>query len=304
MPIYPRLERSPRPHRRHRPHYLLPVIGAVGLILLLVAGGAYLLLGRGPHAQGRIADASRSPSPNVSASPRHRLYHLAVPMLMYHHIAPVRRGSPLLYVSSAEFEAQLTYLQSHGYHAVTLQQLYDAWTKGAKLPAKPVVLSFDDGYLDQYRYAAPLLWRSGDPAVLNLIIDNLGSVLTPAMVKQLIAWGWEIDSHTITHHELSGLSPRQLRYELVGSRNLLRRDFGVPVNFFCYPGGVHDAAVVAAARRAGYLAASSIQYGLADVSQRFALPRIVVYWGESMSRFAARLHAERWAETVRTSPAP
>jgi hypothetical protein len=254
MPTYPRLERSPRPRGRRRPHYLLPVIALAALILLLLGGGAYLLLGRSPHAQGRTADGSPSPSPSVSASPHHRLCHIVVPILMYHHVAPLQRGSPLLYVSPSQFAAQLAYLHSHGYHVVTLQQLYDAWTQGAKLSAKPVVLSFDDGYLDQYRYAAPLLWRSGDAAVLNLIVDNLGSVLTQAMVKQLIAWGWEIDSHTISHRDLTRLSARQLRYELIGSRNLLRRDFGVPVNFFCYPGGVHDASVVGAVRKAGYLA--------------------------------------------------
>lgn len=220
---------------------------------------------------------------------------------MYHHIAPVRKGSSLLYVSPRELAAQLAYLQAHGYHVVSLQQVYDAWTKGASLPAKLVVLSFDDGYLDQYRYAAPLLRRYHDPAVLNLIVDNLGRVLTPAMVKQMVAWGWEVDSHTITHRDLTRLSAATVRRELVGSRDLLQRDLGVAVNFFCYPGGVHDAAVVAAVRRAGYLAATSIQYGLADISQRFALPRIVVYWGESMSRFAARLHAERWAEMVPAS---
>jgi peptidoglycan/xylan/chitin deacetylase (PgdA/CDA1 family) len=304
MSIYPRLERSPRPQRRRRPHYLLPVIAAAALILLLVGGGAYLLVARSPHAQGSTAQASPSASPTASASPSPHLHHIAVPILMYHHIAPVREGSSLLYASPRELEAQLAYLQAHGYHVVTLQQLYDAWTKGARLPAKPVVLSFDDGYLDQYRYAAPLLNRYHDPAVLNLIVDNLGRVLTSGMVKQMIASGWEVDSHTITHRDLTKLPAATVRRELRGSRDLLRRTFGVSVNFFCYPGGIHDAAVVAAVRQAGYLAATSIQYGLADISQRFALPRIVVYWGESLGRFAARLHAERWAEMVPASAGP
>jgi peptidoglycan/xylan/chitin deacetylase (PgdA/CDA1 family) len=256
---------------------------------------------RGPHAQGSSAQESPSPSPSASSSASPHLRHIALPILMYHHIAPVRDGSPLLFVSPRELAAQLAYLQAHGYHVVSLQQVYDAWTKGTSLPTKPVVLSFDDGYLDQYRYAAPLLRRHHDVAVLNLIVDNLGRVLTPAMVKQMIAWGWEVDSHTITHRDLTRLSAATVRRELLGSRDLLQRTFGVPVNFFCYPDGIHDAAVVVAVRRAGYLAASSIQYGLADISQRFALPRIVVYWGESEGRFAARLHAERWAEMVPAS---
>lgn len=223
---------------------------------------------------------------------------LPVPILMYHHVAPVRKGSPLLYVSPSQFDAQLTYLHDHGYDVVTLQQVYAAWMNEGSLPAKPVVLSFDDGYVDQYRYAAPLLRSFGDPAVLNLIVHNLGRAFTEVMVAQMIAWGWEIDSHTITHRDLTRLLPRQVRYELVGSRNVLRRSFGVSVNFFCYPGGAQNPTVVEAVRKAGYLGATGIQYGLADPAQLFSLPRIVVYWGEPQSRFAARLQAAHWAAAV------
>ena len=273
-------------------------MAAATLIVLLAVAGVYLLSLHGPHRQSVVARSSPSPSPSASASPHHHVRHVSVPILMYHHVAPVRKGSPLLYVSPTQLAAQLAYLQGHGYHVVTLQQLYDAWMNGGSLPAKPVVLSFDDGYPDQYRYAAPLLRRFGDPAVLNLIVHNLGGAFTQAMVAQMIAWGWELDSHTISHRDLARLSPGQLRHELVGSRNLLRRSFGVTVNFFCYPGGVHDAKVVAAVRKAGYLAATSIQYGLADPTELFSLPRIVVYWGESQSRFGARLRAAQWAEAV------
>jgi peptidoglycan/xylan/chitin deacetylase (PgdA/CDA1 family) len=274
------------------------VVAAAALILLLAVAGVYLLSLHGSHSQGVVAQSSPSPSPSAFGLAHQHGRHLPVAILMYHHISPVRKGSPLLYVSPAQLATQLAYLQSHGYHVVTLQQLYDAWMNEGSLPAQPVVLSFDDGYPDQYRYAAPLLRHFGDPAVLNLIVHNLGGAFTQAMVARMIAWGWELDSHTISHRDLARLSPGQLRYELAGSRNRLRRSFGVAVNFFCYPGGVHDAKVVAAVRTAGYLAATSIQYGLADPAELFSLPRIVVYWGESQSRFAARLRAARWAEAI------
>jgi len=272
--------------------------------MVLLAGAAYLLLPRGSHPQSVAAQRSPSPSPSASASPHHHVRHVSVPILMYHHIAPLRRGSSLLCVSPTQLAAQLAYLRSHGYHVVTLQQVYDAWMNGASLPARPVVLSFDDGYLDQYRNAAPLLRRYGDPAVLNLIVHNLSQVFTPAMVKQMIAWGWEVDSHTISHRDLTRLSAAGLRRELLGSGNLLRRSFGVPANFFCYPGGAHNATVVAAVRKAGYLAASSIQFGLAEPSQLFALPRIVVYQGEPLGRFGARLRASHRAEAVGSQARP
>jgi peptidoglycan/xylan/chitin deacetylase (PgdA/CDA1 family) len=74
---------------------------------------------------------------------------------MYHHVAPIRPGSALLWVTRAQFAHELAYPRSHGYQAVTVQQVYRCWTRGSALPARPVVLSFDDGYLDQYRYADP-----------------------------------------------------------------------------------------------------------------------------------------------------
>ncbi len=217
---------------------------------------------------------------------------------MYHHVAPSRGGSALLWVTRAQFARELGYLRGHGFHTVTMRQVYQCWTQGSPLPARPVVLSFDDGYLDQYRYAAALLRRRGDTAVLNLIVHNLGRALTIAMISRMAAWGWEIDSHTITHRDLTRLSPAAVAYELKGSRDLLQRYFGVPVDFFCYPGGVYDSAVKAAVRRAGYLAATSVWYGLARPSELFALPRIVVFGGESLKVFAEGLSGSRKGEAA------
>jgi peptidoglycan/xylan/chitin deacetylase (PgdA/CDA1 family) len=219
-----------------------------------------------------------------------------VPILMYHHVARGRAGAPLLWVRRAQLRGELAYLRDHGYHAVTMQQVYDRWTQGRALPARPVVLSFDDGYLDQYRYAAPLLRHYGDPGVLNLIVRNLGRTLTIAMVARMAGWGWEIDSHTITHRDVTLLPPATAAYELKGSRDLLQRYFHVPVNFFCYPGGSYDKAVEAAVRRAGYLAATSVWFGLARPRDLYGLPRIVVFGGEPLAVFAAGLEGSRRAE--------
>jgi peptidoglycan/xylan/chitin deacetylase (PgdA/CDA1 family) len=83
---------------------------------------------------------------------------------------------------------------------------------------------------------------------------------------------------------------------LKGSRDLLQRYFHVPVNFFCYPGGSYDKAVEAAVRRAGYLAATSVWFGLARPRDLYGLPRIVVFGGEPLAVFAAGLEGSRRAE--------
>jgi peptidoglycan/xylan/chitin deacetylase (PgdA/CDA1 family) len=96
----------------------------------------------------------------------------------------------------------------------------------------------------------------------------------------MIRNGWEVDSHTHTHPDLTTLSAGQLRREVRGSRAALRRVFHVPVRFFCYPAGAFDAAVIDAVREAGYLGATTEIPGLARRSQAYTLARIRVDAGE------------------------
>ena len=205
--------------------------------------------------------ATRAPSAaaaeSAAASSRAFVKHpQAVPILVYHHVQSYQAGYYLLYVSTFQFASQLSYLHHNGYHPVTLRRVYDAWTGRAKLPRRPVVLSFDDGYLDQYTNAAHLLRRYHYPAVLNLVVHN-GTALSRAMVRRMIAWGWEVDSHTLTHPLLTHLAASQLRYQLVESKRILKHRFHVPVDFLCYPGGIYDRRVMRAVRAAGYLGATT-----------------------------------------------
>ena len=157
-----------------------------------------------------------------------------------------------MYVGTSQFAGQLRYLRSHGYHPVTMQQVWDDWTGKADLPRRPVVLSFDDGYPDQYSNAARQLRRYHWPAVLNLVVHR-GTALSNSQVRRMVKWGWEIGSHTLGHPSLTRCSTATLRHELVMSRRILRKQFDVPVDFLCYPGGAYDGRVMRAARDAGYL---------------------------------------------------
>jgi peptidoglycan/xylan/chitin deacetylase (PgdA/CDA1 family) len=114
------------------------------------------------------------------------------------------------------------------------------------------------------------------------------------MVRAMIAAGWEVDAHTITHPDLTKVGAAQLQQEVGGSRAILRRDFHVPVAFFCYPAGRFDATAEAAVRRAGFLAATTTQPGLAAPGgDDFALPRIRVNGGETAAELMATLRSAR-----------
>jgi peptidoglycan/xylan/chitin deacetylase (PgdA/CDA1 family) len=208
-----------------------------------------------------------------------------VPVLMYHVIGtpPPAAPYPELFVSPRLFAAQIAALARAGYHAVTLDRVWQAWHGRAPLPPRPVVLTFDDGYRGDYGAAMPILHRHRWPGVLNLLVANLhrhGWGLKAWMVRRMIANGWEVDSHTLTHPDLATVGTRRLRREVRGSRAVLRRLFHVPVRFFCYPSGAFDAAVIAAVRRAGYLGATTEIAGLARRSRPFRLARIRVAGGE------------------------
>jgi len=227
---------------------------------------------------------------------RYRGPHLRtpVPVLMYHAVGTPPAGAPYpeLFVSDHLFRDQVRALAGAGYHAVTLDRVWRAWHGRARLPARPIVLSFDDGYRGDFGVAMPALRRLGWPGVLNLLVANLHRRhwgLDTAMVRRMAANGWEIDSHTLTHPDLAAVSAARLWREVHRSRVVLHRLFGGPVSFFCYPSGEFDATVIAAVRRAGYLAATTTLPGLARPAQPFALRRIRVDGGEQASLLLATI---------------
>jgi peptidoglycan/xylan/chitin deacetylase (PgdA/CDA1 family) len=222
---------------------------------------------------------------------------MPIPILMYHVVSSAPPGTPNaeLWVPEERFARQMHALRHAGYSGITLGQALAAWRTGAGLPRHPVVVSFDDGYLSHYTHARPVLRALGWPGVLNLALGHLGpGGLTSHQIRALIADGWEVDSHTISHSDLTTLGPAALRREVAGSRRELQRRFGVPADFFCYPAGRFDAAVIAAVRAAGYLGATTTVEGYASARQQhFELARIRVNGSDSAAALLSRLALER-----------
>ena len=203
-----------------------------------------------------------------------------VPIFMYHLIAAAPAGTayPDLWVPPEELKAQVSALDEAGYVGVTLDEVWDAWHGDGRLPKKPVVLSFDDGSYSQVLSAGPILKDAGWPGVLNLTTDHVGKDGIPSWgVKRLIKLGWTVDSHTITHPDVTSLDAAALARELSGSKAQIKAKFGVTPKFFCYPAGRNDATSRAAVEEAGYLGATTTEPGIAArADDPFALPRIRV----------------------------
>jgi peptidoglycan/xylan/chitin deacetylase (PgdA/CDA1 family) len=273
---------------------LVAVAVVAGAVVLLTPGGdgssssATPGRGTGPPAHGK-AKADTGLVRNATPQPSWRPHTGPVPILEYHVLGPPPPGAPYpeLFVSRPDFHRQMDWLDEHGYEAVTLETVEKAWYHGGTLPAKPVVISFDDGYRPQYTYALPELRKHGWPGLLNLKAE--GSELYSGNVEAMIDAGWEVAAHTIHHLDLTTLDPEQLTEEVAGSRRMLQREYGVPVKNFCYPAGRFDSTVIAAVEAAGYTGATTEIPGYASRDKPYELDRYEILGSAGVSGLAADL---------------
>jgi peptidoglycan/xylan/chitin deacetylase (PgdA/CDA1 family) len=284
-------------------------LALVAIIVLVLVLGSIGGSGGGPSPQRSARAAQRSTAPasrSRTSGATSQSATTAVPILEYHVInAPPAQSAanPALYVPATEFSSQMAALKANGWHAVTLDQVQAYWTRGASLgPGKPIVLSFDTGYASQYTNAAPVLKRLGWVGVENLQLNGLSPAdggLTDAQIRGLIAAGWELDTQGVTNADLITLNATQLSSEIDTARQTLRSSYDVPANWFSYPSGHYDATVVAAARAAGLVGATTVNPGWASPQQdRFRLPRLPVLGGTSPSSLLSQIASARADTTV------
>src|SRR4051812_15366810 len=285
---------------------VLAVLGGVAAAAITSLGGEGNEGARTSAAHNGGGGGGGAPGGSGTSYPADwKPYTGPIPILEYHAIQPPVSGSayPQPFVPQADFVEQMKWLDEHGYEAVTLDQVEDAWDAGGELPPKPVVLTFDDGYLSQYVAAFPALEHFHWPGVLNLVAEN--SDLPNEDVRKMLDADppWELAGHTITHADLTTLSGADLGHEVAGSRRILQARFGVPVDNFCYPAGRYDDAVIAAVKDAGYRGATSEVPGLATPDHPYVLNRIQIALDDGLDGFVSKLKAAE-AGSPETSVSP
>lgn len=216
------------------------------------------------HAIGVRPKPRTEPAPApVPREEARRPSEIAVPVLVYHNIRPAK-GAPAARpydVTPEELDAQLGILATEGFTPITVSAAVDA-LRGAPLPEKPVIITFDDGRADQYENAVPLLQKRGFVAtfyVFTNAIDRPG-YLTREQIVALIAQGHEIGSHAVYHPYLTKSDDAALKEELERSKATLEEVTGRPVRAFAYPFGLTDARVIAATGAAGYDSARGLEH--------------------------------------------
>lgn len=234
------------------------------------------------------------------------------PLVLGYHA--VSDGWPSdLAVRPAEFKRQLENLLWRGYRGTTFSQL-----AAGDCPAKPMAVTFDDGYVSVYENAMPILREVGVPGTIfvpTALIGNEPIAAWPGLEQwsgsefadelRLLGWdelremqaqGWEVASHTCTHARLPTLDDEALAAELTDSRQRCSEEMGGPCRTLAFPYGSFDARVSAASKEAGYEAAVTLRPG---PLRRYSWPRIGIYNGDDMLRFSLKVSPTlRWLRST------
>ncbi|OGL46399.1 MAG: hypothetical protein A2W05_10265 [Candidatus Schekmanbacteria bacterium RBG_16_38_10] len=208
-------------------------------------------------------------------------------------------------VSPDKFRRQMQCLKVMGYTPISLDDLHGYFVnKYSNLPEKPIAITFDDGYIDNYENAFPVLKEYNFPAAIFMVSGfigkfNMWDIANGYPEKPLMGWrelqeivkgGVTIGSHTINHPWLTQLNSDEAKREVGESKKSLEDRLGMPINHFAYPYGDLNQPIVDMVKDAGYVTACSVRAGFnMKNTDPFILKRIGVFGEDSLWRFALKV---------------
>jgi peptidoglycan/xylan/chitin deacetylase (PgdA/CDA1 family) len=190
--------------------------------------------------------------------------HYVVPILMYHHVGvPSDTKWRLNTVSEKSFDYQLNFMKRHDFHVISFDDFITGTRLGQEFARNTVIIQFDDGYEDNYKYAFPILKKYGYPAIVFLTSDKIGDpgFLTWDQVKEMEKSGFMAGAHTRHHAYLPTVDPSKLEDEIAGSKKIIEDHLGHRIDYFAYPIGGFTTAVKDIVRQSGYKAAVTTNRG-------------------------------------------
>lgn len=201
-----------------------------------------------------------------------------VPVLAYHRVGFTTSD---LTVSLQRFKNDLQQLKADGYTSIKLDDfLRFIDDRNVELPEKPVLITFDDGYQDNYEHAFPILQQFGMVGSFFIITGMLGQPerVTESQVKEMDAGGMSIGSHTVSHRALAELSAEEAGRELQMSKETLEDLLGKEIKAIAYPRGSYTPETIELGKRFGYAAGFTVREGTCiKHSPDFELNRIPVF---------------------------
>jgi peptidoglycan/xylan/chitin deacetylase (PgdA/CDA1 family) len=239
--------------------------------------------------------ATPGPTPDGTAR------KVRAPILMYHYISEPPANADIyrkdLSVSPQQFESHLRYLKENGYQVITLDDLLGSLTSGKPLPPKPVILTFDDGYVDNYTNAFPLLQKYGMVGHFFIITDFVNEKRTEYMtwlqIEAMSAAGQRFGSHSRDHPDLKGKPVDYLVWQALGGMEAIQKHLGYHPRWISYPSGSYDAQTIAVYKSANYWGGLSTEQGATHTLDRiFDLKRVRVRGSHTASDLAMLLEMD------------
>jgi peptidoglycan/xylan/chitin deacetylase (PgdA/CDA1 family) len=217
---------------------------------------------------------------------------------MYHHLESLAPSASLLLktwtVSPTSFKSQLDYLAAHDYHTISFSQLDAFFEGGMPLPVHPIILTFDDGWSEDYTVAFPALRERGMRGTFFVPTSYAGApggnLLSWEEIGEMDAEGMEFGGHTINHANLEQVGQEEGLRQLEVSKSKMEQKLGHPTIAFAYPFGTYNSQVVKEVRQAGYRMAVGLCCGYklrADIL--LTLPRIRISYGDELPDLAKEL---------------
>ena len=185
----------------------------------------------------------------------------SVAVLAYHKVSL----SPGIYsITPKLFEEQMRYLADNGFKPISLNDLTEALSGEKTLPDKSIILTFDDGYEDNYLTALPIMEKYGMRAAVFIAVDKVSrpGYMSWDQITALRAKGIDIGSHSLSHPSLTDLSPAEQAKEIIASKTALEKRLGQSVDYLAYPNGKFDASMFTLLQQSGYRGAFSGIHGL------------------------------------------
>ncbi|MDO8570300.1 MAG: polysaccharide deacetylase family protein [Candidatus Daviesbacteria bacterium] len=218
---------------------------------------------------------------------------IRVPILMYHYIGnnpnPTDKQRDYLSVTPDKFEEQMKYLKENGYNTISLDTLYPAIRGQITLPAKSIILTFDDGYMDFYTNAYPILLKYGLHATVFIPTNlmNQGYYLSWNQIREMSGSGLiNFGAHGVNHYHLTSVSPQTAESEIIQSKKILQDNLGIPINFIAYPFGAVNENIIKITKNAGYMGALGTWANKTQSEGTiFNMPRLKVGGGADLQTF-------------------
>lgn len=225
-----------------------------------------------------------------------------IPILMYHSVK-YEKGNPVR-ISEDRFREQMKYLKDNGYITLTLDEAYSFFINNTPVPKKSVVITFDDGYVDNYTSAYPILKEYGFKATVFVITNVIGTgeYLNMAQIKELNDYGIDIQSHTLNHENLSILSYDKQVETLRKSKEALENILGEPIEYIAYPFGKYNKDTVKAVEAVGYKLALTTAGKWSDKTDGiFTLDRVYISGFLDLEDYKIRISSPTYTPNTESS---